>query len=45
MRVYDSEHIRLDDDEIKLARRWMNRGVRAYKRRTNNDPAYTWVLM
>ena len=45
MRVYDHANINLDADDLKLARRWLNRGVRAYKRRTKNDPAYTWVLM
>ncbi|KAJ3521563.1 hypothetical protein NMY22_g12266 [Coprinellus aureogranulatus] len=45
MRVYDYVYMKLSADDIKLARGWLNRGVRAYKRRTKNDPAYTWVLM
>ncbi|KAJ3508754.1 hypothetical protein NMY22_g16513 [Coprinellus aureogranulatus] len=45
MLVYDHEDIVLSSDDLKLARRWVARGVKAYKSRTGNDPRYDWVLM
>ncbi|KAJ3535740.1 hypothetical protein NMY22_g6345 [Coprinellus aureogranulatus] len=45
MLVYDHKKIILSSDDRDMARRWMRRGVKAYKSRTGNDPRLIWVLM